>query len=395
VNRARQGRLPLPRLSNATRLSLFYLLHYAAMGVHLPAIQLWYQTQGVTPAQLGAMGFVTILARVVTGPIFGSWVDRNGQARRVCLILGWLTLAVFALNLVVDGFWALLAVAIVYTVVRAPSGPLGDALTLAVGRREPIDFGRVRFWGSAAFLAVAIGGGPVIDRLGIGAVPSLCLILFAAAILGAALLPRDVDTARGARPQAPVRFLLRQPVFLVFLAASSFAQASHAVLYAFSTLHWNAVGLDQSQIGWLWGVSAGIELVLLWYSRHTVARIPPAAMLLIGSLCAVPRWGLHAMASEFWSFVAIQCLHVGTFGFTYLGAVHFIARHLPASHAASAQTLNAGANALMIGLAMWALGPVYAASGGKVYFWMAGAGLVAAAFGFALLRLQPRDRRDG
>ena len=62
----------------AARLSLFYLLHYACMGVHLPGMQLWYQQQGVTPAQLGALGFVTILARVMTMPFFGSWVDRMG-----------------------------------------------------------------------------------------------------------------------------------------------------------------------------------------------------------------------------------------------------------------------------------------------------------------------------
>ena len=385
----------MPQLATPVRLSLFYFLHYAAMGIHLPGMQLWYQAQGVTPAQLGAMGFVTILARVATGPFFGSWVDRNGQARRICVALNWLTLGVFALNFVVDGFWALLAVAIAYTIVRAPPGPLGDAVTLAAIRREPFDFGQVRFWGSAAFMIFAIAGGPLIDRLGVDAIPWLCLALLGGAIAGAALLPRDVDTARTARPQAPVRFLMRQPVFLVFLAASSFAQASHAVLYAFSTLHWNAVGLTQSEIGWLWGVSTAIELVLLWFSRHATSRLSPTAMILIGSLCALPRWGLHAVATEFWSFVAIQCLHAGTFGFAYLGAVHFIARHLPASHAASAQSLHAGANALMIGLAMWALGPVYAARGGEVYFWMAGCGLVAAAFAIALIRLRPRGQSPG
>jgi glucose dehydrogenase len=49
----------------------------------------------------------------------------------------------------------------------------------------------------------------------------------------------------------------------------------------------------------------------------------------------------------------------------------------------------------MIGLAMWALGPVYAARGGEVYFWMAGCGLVAAAFAIALIRLRPRGQSPG
>ena len=382
-------------MSIATRLSLFYLLHYAAMGIHLPGMQLWYRDQGVTAVQLGAMGFVTILARVVTGPLFGSWVDRKGDARRVCLALNWLTFFIFALNMLVDGFWPLLAVAIVYTILRSPSGPLGDTLAVAASRGGGVDFGRVRFWGSVAFMVVAVAGGPLIDGLGVASVPWLCLGLFLVAALGAHCLPRDIGQARGSRPQAPVRFLLRQPVFIVFLAASSLAQASHGVLYAFSTLHWTDVGLTKSEIGWLWGVSTAIELVLLWFSRHAAARLSPTAMLLLGGLFALPRWGFHAVATEFWSFVAIQCLHVGTYGFTYLGAVHFIARHLPASHAASAQTLNAGANALMIGLAMWAAGPIYAASGGQAYFLMAALGVAAAAAALALFRLVPRRDEPG
>ena len=372
----------------ATRLSLFYLLHYACMGVHLPGMQLWYQAQGVTPAQLGALGFVTILARVLTMPFFGSWVDRMGGAREVVLALNWATLAIFALNLATGSFWLLAAIAIAYTIVRSPSGPLADALTVAAGRGQPVDFGRVRFWGSAAFMAFAIAGGPLIDRFGVGSVPWICLSLFAVAALGSWCLPRDVGAVATARPRAPVRHLLAQPVFLVFLAASSFVQASHAVLYAFSSLHWNAVGLSQSQVGWLWGVSTGVELVLLWYSRHVVARMAPTAMLMLGCLCAVPRWALHGFATGFWEFVALQCLHVGSFGFAYLGAVHFIARHMPASHAASAQSLHAGANALLMGVAMWALGPVYAAHGGLAYLAMAAFGAIAAAGCLVLSRLR-------
>jgi PPP family 3-phenylpropionic acid transporter len=102
----------------------------------------------------------------------------------------------------------------------------------------------------------------------------------------------------------------------------------------------------------------------------------------------VPRWALHGFATGFWEFVALQCLHVGSFGFAYLGAVHFIARHMPASHAASAQSLHAGANALLMGIAMWALGPVYAAHGGLVYLAMAAFGVIAAGCCLVLSRLR-------
>ncbi len=377
-------------LSTAARISLFYALYYACMGVHLPGMQAWYQAQGVTATQLGALGFITILARVVTSPAVGSWVDRRGHARRVAAILGWLTVAVFALNLTTQDFWPLLAIAIVFTIFRSPVGPLGDALALLACQREKLDFGRMRFWGSVAFMALAVASGPLIDRLGVDSVVWMSLGLFVVAALGSHLLPPDTAPPHGARPQAPVRYLLRQPVVLVFLVSSSFTQASHAVLYAFSTWHWSAVGLSQSQIGWLWGVSTTMELLLLWYSRHLIARLSPATLLILGALTAIPRWTFHALATDFWSFVALQLLHTGSFGFAYLGAIQFIVRTLPASHAASAQTLHAGANALLMGIAMWALGPVFTSHGGLVYLAMAAFGVIAALAGLWLMRLQRR-----
>lgn len=374
-------------LSTATRISLFYVTLHACQGIHLPGMQAWYQAQGVTPAQLGALGFITILARVLTNPSVGSWVDRNGQARAMTIALSWVTVAVHALNLWGEGFTVLLVIAVAFTVVRSPVGPLGDTIAVTTCQRERIDFGRVRFWGSVGFMVFVIAGGPLIDHFGVGSVPLLALPLFMLTVLGAYALPRDAVVPRANRPQAPVRFLLRQPIFMLFLAASSFAQASHAVLYAFSTLHWNAVGLNQTLIGWLWGVSTTIELAVFWWSRPLVARATPATMLALGSLATLPRWGLHAFATEFWSFVALQLLHAGTFAITYLGALQFIARQLPASHAASAQTLNAGANALLMGLAMWVLGPVYAAYGGRAYLAMAVLGVIATAASLWLRRL--------
>jgi MFS transporter, PPP family, 3-phenylpropionic acid transporter len=379
-------------LSTATRISLFYLTLHACMGVYLPGMQAWYQAQGVTPAQLGALGFITILARVITNPFVGSWIDRNGHARRVTIALSVLTVGLHALNLWGEGFLVLLAIAVAYTIVRAPVGPLGDAIALTTCQREGIDFGRVRFWGSVGFMVFVIIGGPLIDHFGVQAVPLLALPLFVLTVLGAWALPRDAEVPRGSRPQAPVRFLLRQPVFIVFLAASSLAQASHAVLYAFSTLHWNAVGLNQTQVGWLWGVSTTIELVVFWWSRPIVTRFRPATMMALGALTTLPRWGFHAVATDFWVFMALQLLHAGTFAITYLGALQFIARQLPPSHAASAQTLNAGANALLMGLAMLALGPVYAAHGGLAYLAMAAMGIVAAGAALWLRHLSRGDK---
>ena len=62
-----------------------------------------------------------------------------------------------------------------------------------------------------------------------------------------------------------------------------------------------------------------------------------------------------------------------------------------ATTAASAQTLNAGSNALLMGLGMWMLGPVFAAHGGLAYLTMAALGTIAA---LAALWLRHLVRHD-
>src|SRR5262245_33121681 len=202
----------------------------APVGIQLPFIPIWFQDRGVSPVEIGVIAFCSILARFVTGPLVGSWVDRRGDARAASLLLGWLSVFAFLPHLPAWGFWPLLAAHVAYTVVRAPTGPLGDTLALAAMLREGLDFGRMRLWGSVSFLAVAVAAGPAIDRLGTGSVAWLLLLCLGLAASGAHLLPAATATAPRERPRAPVSELLRRPAVLLFLAASALVQASHAVV---------------------------------------------------------------------------------------------------------------------------------------------------------------------
>jgi PPP family 3-phenylpropionic acid transporter len=353
-----------------TRLSLFYGLHYVPMGLHLPFMALFYELRGISPSELGAIGFLCILVRVATDPVFGSWIDRRGQARRVITWLSIATIAVFALNIVATGFWPLLLVAIVYTVVRSPVGPISEAIGLQLAMRDGLDFARMRSWGSAGFLATTLIGGSLVAMVGIEALPALLLLFFFVSLIGALSLPEDPREVKHERPRAPVRHLLRQPIFIVFLAASSFIQASNAVIYQYAPLHWRDVGLSTSEMGWIWSISTILEIALFWFAGRRLERVDPICLLATGAAISCLRWTLTAFADTFWQFALLQCLHTGTFGISFLGALHFIARRLPASHAASAQTLHASAYSILLGVAIIACGPLFERYGGRVYLVM-------------------------
>src|SRR5262249_34141478 len=62
--------------------------------------------------------------------------------------------------------------------------------------------------------------------------------------------------------------LAHSPSFLLFLLAASMIQASHALYYAFGTLHWRAQGFADGTIGALWALGVIAEIALFAVSGN-------------------------------------------------------------------------------------------------------------------------------
>src|SRR5690606_1498989 len=119
------------------------------------------------------------------------------------------------------GFWPVLAVAVLHTAVQAPVMPLGENLVLLTVRARGLDYGRLRLWGSVAFIATSVGAGALLAGRPEALIMWLILGLLVA-IFGAALLLPDVPPSRrDGRAVRPVRALLGSRVFLLFVFAAS------------------------------------------------------------------------------------------------------------------------------------------------------------------------------
>src|SRR5690606_17254902 len=98
------------------------------------------------------------------------------------------------------------------------------------------------------------------------------------------------DAGRMAAPRKGAALALaRHPAFLLFLLAASMAQASHAVYYGFSALHWRASGLSETVIGLLWAEGVIAEILLFAVGARVTARIGPAALLALAGAAGMLR----------------------------------------------------------------------------------------------------------
>jgi len=380
--------MPLP-----LRFSLFYLSLFIVVGIQLPYWPVWLRGRGLSATEIGILVATQLWMKVAFNPVAGHIVDRTGRRRPVLFVLAAGSLGVTALFPLMPNFPSLLALSMLNGALFAAILPVGDNLTMTHVVRNGLDYGRIRLWGSLAFIVTSGVVGRLLDIttpgivvwLIVGGFVPLCLAVFA--------LP---DAPPPAATTAPPRLswldLLSSPLYWTFLVATALIGASHAVYYGFATLHWSQMGIDHALIGTLWGTGVAAEVALFAFSGRVVRALGPFRLILLGGVAAVARWTLLAFVTDPWLLFPVQALHAFTFGATHLGAMHIIARHIAPGLAGRAQGLYAAAgNGVVLGLATVAGGRLYASIGGHAFLamsLMATCGSIAA---IVLLRMSRRE----
>jgi PPP family 3-phenylpropionic acid transporter len=359
------------------RLALFYIAFFPTLGIYMPFLPSYLAAKGMAAGEIGLLLGAIQISRLVGNPLIARAADAWGEARWPVILLSLTSLIGFGLFLIVDGFGGLLVLCLGLGLIFTAVGPLTDGLAVSAAAAEGFDYGRVRLWGSLAYIVAASLGGVAIARGGAGLTIWLLLVSWALTLAAAFLLPRLPRRPAG---EAGFLSLLTDSEFLLMLGASSTIQASHALLYAFGTIHWLAAGYGAGPIGALWALSVLCEILLFWAGKRLLRRLVGPELFVLGGAAAVVRWLLAGLGTGLPLLILVQSLHGLTFAATHLAAMTHLARRTPPGLTATAQMLQAIAVGAATGLVTLAAGGLYAALGAHGFFVMAG----IAAVGLAL-----------
>ncbi len=369
------------RFSFSARLSLFFAAFFVLIGIHTPFFPVWLAAKGLDAREIGVVLAAPMLVRFFVVPPVTRMADRRNALRPVLILCAWAILAGYVAISLASGFTLILLGVALMAVPYAPAMPLADAYALR-GLRDRHAYGPVRLWGSVSFIAASIGGGYLFDAI---AAQDLILLIVAAAF-GLALASLPLLPLQPHAPEeeadAAATQLLRRHGFVAILLAASLIQASHSVYYGFSTLAWQAAGLDGVTIGILWSVGVVAEIVLFGFSGRLPPALGPLGLMAIGAAAAVFRWTVMAFDPPGWTLPALQALHGLSFGATHLGTIGYLANAAPKKLGATAQgylyVVMSAVHAVMLGLS----GFLYGALGDSAYLVMA---LVALAGGCCIM----------
>lgn len=365
------GKSPAP----GPRFGLYYGALFFAAGVQLPFWPLWLDSKGLGANEIALFLAASTWARILATPLAGGIADRSSKLRHLLAFCAFGSLGLIAAMAFTNNYWILLLLQLLGFALFQPLIPLGESQAMRAVRRSGMDYGRARLWGSLSFILAVLFAGRMIESQG----PAVIIWIFCGGIaitgFSVLLLPLSV-VSRSAEPQSWLPFI-RKSGFLWLLLAAALLQASHAVYYAFSALHWKATGLSETAVAALWAEGVIAEILLFFVGRRLLNHISPLSFLLIAGIAGAIRWTVLGMTDAVVPLILIQALHALTFGAAHLGAMHLLSILLPEDKAASAQSLYSAALGASMGLAVLLSGSLYSAYSSAAYFAMTAISLVA------------------
>ncbi|MDF2780145.1 MAG: 3-phenylpropionate transporter [Enterobacteriaceae bacterium] len=308
-------------------LALSYFTYFFSYGIFLPFWSVWLKGTGLTPETIGLLLGAGLVARFLGSLIIAPRVTDPSRLVFALRVLALLTL-LFAL-----AFWAgnhvgwLMAIIIGFNLFFSPLVPLTDALANTWQKQIVMDYGRVRLWGSVAFVIGSALTGKLVSLFDYRAILAMLTLGSVSMLLGMLLRPSVMPLGER-RAQAVAgwpawRSLIRQNGR--FLACVSLLQGAHAAYYGFSAIYWQEAGYSASTVGYLWSLGVVAEVIIFALSNRLFRRWSARDLLLLSAVCGVVRWTLMGWTTALPWLLVVQVLHCGTFTVCHLAAMRYIA----------------------------------------------------------------------
>ncbi len=369
--------------------SAFYATMFGALGAHLPFWPVWLEDWGLTPAEVGLFLALSMITRTIAGFGFPVLADRLDKRRATMAVICAGAAVLFLAHLAIGSKAWLLVATLASGALLSGLLPLGEALGAGAARRHGFAYAPARACGSLAFLGASLILGVLIARFGPNAI-LLWLVLFLCATSVLGFIHPGGGTLTGQSPPAlaDIGRLLTNRTFLLFTAAAAFGQSSHAVFYAYGSVHWRALGLSEPTIGALWSFSVVVEIALmLGPGPWLIRRLGAVGALVLGAIGGIVRWSLMATDPTGALVWGLQALHALSFAMGHLGAMAFIAAAVPERFGGTAQGAYSGlAGGILTAAGMGGAAVLYPYFGGGAYLLAAGMSAICLVLAIVLSR---------
>lgn len=338
-------------------LSLAYAGSMGAIGAFGPYFGLVMDRLGYSAAVIGGIWALMPVTRLLLTPAWAAVADRYRLGTRILQVttLG----SVVAVAAMASGWLPALGIAaamVALAAMRAPVQPILDSLTvqtLETLRRPPTEYGRIRLWGSVAFLACAGTAAWLAESVAWVAAPlGLAVLVWALGFVVTLFLPRG-GTLEPVELGPALRTLAGRPGVMVLFGSLCLYGVGLNAYDAWYAVHIEHLGLPSRYTGLALACGLTVEIGVMAVATRLLAGREPVGLVVFAMAVAAVRWALTATLTSAWLLTLLQASHGVVYAVWWVAMVELMRRLAPAEVRASAQGL--------VVMAAYGVGPLLSA----------------------------------
>jgi PPP family 3-phenylpropionic acid transporter len=317
------------------------------MGIFLPYFNLYCYHLNFSGLQIGTLSAIRSVALIIFPLILGALADRFQIRRPIYIICNFTSTTIWFFFFYTTDFWAMLVITVFYGMFYAPIISFLEAFTMDILGTEKKSYGRIRGWGSMAFIMTVIVLGRIIDLYSI----EIILIIIFAGSLAQAFISLKIPDIR-IKKQVPftlkAKALLKRRV-TVFLFCAFLMLVSHGTYYGFFSIHLENLGYDNTFIGIAWALASIAEILVMIKSDSIFKRFTLENVLVFSFMVAAVRWFALFFATSPAVILFLQVFHAVTYGTFHVASILYIDSLTPDETKTLGQAVN---NAVTYGLGL-------------------------------------------
>ncbi len=326
-----------------------YFLYFGTMGMHLPFFNLYCYQLGFSGFQIGTLSAMRSVTLILFSILWSILADRFHTRRGIYILCNFISAGFWGLFLLTADFWWMLVITILHGIFYAPLISFLEAFAMDVLGPDKKRYGRLRAWGSIAFIMVVLVLGRVIDAYGVKIILALILAGSWVQVLMSLGFPKSTSP-RQKRVAGEWGHLLR-PRVIVFLFCAFLMLLSHGAYYTFFSIHLANLNYGSFFIGIAWAVAVGGEITAMLFSERIFKRFRYETVLVASFAVTALRWSGLWAASSMPAILALQLLHAITYGTFHMASVLYIDMLAPRASKTLGQAVN---NSVTYGLGLMA-----------------------------------------
>lgn len=333
-------------------MSALSFLHFAALGLAAPYINLYLKSIGFSGTQIGLLISLGAFLEISVVPVTNWLADRHSRHRSLYYLqTSLITLA--TLLLAITTAPVLLTTSFIMNTVsaRAANESLSQLTLTRLDELKRNIFGKIRLWGSVGWAVTTLTSGAII------AIGSYPLAFFSSALVRLTMfpligtLPRQTNQAGSENQPAPRRtalYILMMSQFLFYVGLSA--------VYSFLWIHLREnLGVPAEQIGMFAAIFAICELLPMLFVDRLIDRLGIRRVMIGGIVGMAFIWVLYGLLPSIHWLIPLQMLR-GVFFTMFIIGITMIIDHV--SLPANVATNRALVTVTMPALAMLVSGPL-------------------------------------